>query len=214
MFLLLGRSAVSSHSTPNSYTSFVDHKNLMSGSLEQVALAVKKAAENDNSKAILIFNNSTGRAIDIDTCGAESDVLDRLANRGVDTCRERSEPDEPRRTRSRGRPKLGVVSREVTLLPRHWAWLADQPGGASVALRKRVEKASKASLEKDNSRKANERAYNFMSAMAGDLAGFEEAIRALFAGDREKFESQIEDWPEDIRQHACWLAFGRLKIRS
>jgi hypothetical protein len=205
---------VSSHPIPNSYTSFAGHKNLASGSLEQVALAVKKAVEVDNSKAVLVFNNSTGRAVDIDTRGSEADVLDRLASSGHDTFQDTIEPEEPKRTRGRGRPKLGVVSREVTLLPRHWAWLADQPGGASVALRKLVERARKASLEKDNSRKANERAYNFMSAMAGDLAGFEEAIRALFAGDREKFESQIENWPEDIRQHACWLAFGRLKIRS
>ena len=83
-----------------------------------------------------------------------------------------------------------------------------------VALRKLVEQARRESVEKDSKRAANERAYNFMSAMAGNLQGFEEAIRALFAGDREKFEMRIENWPEDIRQHACWLAFGRLRVRN
>lgn len=205
---------MSTHSAPKSFTSFTNHKNLSSGALEQVALDVKKAVEAGATESILVFDNATGRAVDIDLRGTEADVLERLASSSHVAHQRADEPAEPQPTRGRGRPKLGVVSREVTLLPRHWAWLADQPGGASVALRKLVETASKSSAEKDDSRKANERAYNFMSAIAGDFSGYEEAIRALFAGDREKFEAQIEGWPEDVRQHACWLAFGRLKIRS
>lgn len=106
--------------------------------------------------------------------------------------------------RGRGRPKLGVVAREVTLLPRHWEWLAAQPGGASVALRKLVEEARRS--QSGRARQAQERAYHFMNAMAGDLPGFEEATRALFAGDREGFAERIAGWPTDVREHAAWLA--------
>src|SRR3984957_11907417 len=106
--------------------------------------------------------------------------------------------------RGRGRPKLGVVAREVTLLPRHWEWLATQPGGASVALRKLVEEARRTHADKDKIRKAQERAYHFMSAMAGDLPGFEEATRALFADNRSKFKETIGTWPVDVHDHATW----------
>jgi hypothetical protein len=100
------------------------------------------------------------------------------------------------------------VAREVTLLPRHWEWLSAQPGGASVALRKLVEQARRASGDKDRSRAARDAAYHFMSAMAGNLPGFEEAARALFADDRRRFVGLIAAWPADIRDHAIKLAFS------
>jgi hypothetical protein len=99
-----------------------------------------------------------------------------------------------------------VIAREVTLLPRHWDWLATQPGGASIALRKLVEEARRASTGKDRLRQAQEAAYRFMSAMAGDLAGFEEATRALFANDRAGFGACVAQWPADIREYAERLA--------
>jgi hypothetical protein len=107
---------------------------------------------------------------------------------------------------------LGVVAREVTLLPRHWQWLGEQPGGASVALRKLVDEARKANEGKDRLRRAQDSAYRFMSAMAGNLPGFEEAIRALFGGDSGRFEEQVAGWPAGVRDHAMKLAgvvFGR-----
>ena len=110
--------------------------------------------------------------------------------------------------RGRGRPKLGVVAREVTLLPRHWEWLGAQPGGASVALRKLVDEARRASGDTDRARAARDAAYHFMSAMAGNLAGFEEASRALFADDRRRFVGLIAGWPDDIRDHIVKLAFS------
>lgn len=121
-----------------------------------------------------------------------------------------SQPDapDPGGPRGRGRPKLGVVAREVTLLPRHWAWLAEQPGGASVALRKLVQEAQRANGGKDQARKAHERAYHFMLAIAGDLPGFEEATRALFANEAAQFKDLIAAWPGDIRDHATRLALG------
>jgi hypothetical protein len=99
----------------------------------------------------------------------------------------------------RGRPKLGVVAREVTLLPRHWEWLARQPGGASVALRKLVEAARKADGEAGAARGRTEAAYRFMSAMAGDLPGFEDAARSLFASDWDRLQICIQDWPLDLK---------------
>jgi hypothetical protein len=104
-----------------------------------------------------------------------------------------------------GRPKLGVTAREVTLLPRHWDWLAVQPGGASVALRKLVEDARR-NDGKAQVRAAQAALNRFMSAMAGNLPGFEEAGRALFAGDKAGFERETRGWPEDIRDYAQRLA--------
>lgn len=110
-----------------------------------------------------------------------------------------------------GRPKLGVTAREVTLLPRHWEWLAAQPGGASVALRKLVKEAGRANEAKDRIKKAQASAYRFMSAVAGNLPGYEETMRALFAGQPEQFGALTEAWPVDVRDHAHRLvlrAFG------
>jgi hypothetical protein len=110
--------------------------------------------------------------------------------------------------RGPGRPKLGVVAREVTLLPRHWEWLATQPGGASITLRRLVEHAKRASTGKDRVRRSQSAAYRFMSAMAGDEPGFEEATRALFAGNLDRFNTLVEGWPRDVRDHARRLATG------
>ena len=112
--------------------------------------------------------------------------------------------------RARGRPKLGVAAKEVTLLPRHWDWLARQPGGASAALRRLVEASIRSSRETDQARMARESAYRFMSAMAGDLPGFEEASRALFRGEEERFATETEPWPADIRDHVASLAEAAL----
>jgi hypothetical protein len=103
---------------------------------------------------------------------------------------------------------LGVVAREVTLLPRHWDWLAVQPGGASVALRKLVDEARRSSGDRDRTRAAQEATYRFISAIAGNLPGFEEACRALFAHDRRRFGDLIAGWPEDVRDYAIQLAFS------
>ena len=188
------------------FTAFKGEWRLASGSLADVALAVKKASDGEVSEPILLFDDSTGRSIDLDLRGSESEILKRLPQPA-------KTPDpvvgpsssEPR---GRGRPRLGVVAREVTLLPRHWEWLGAQPGGASVALRKLVEEARRANGDKDRSRAARDAAYHFMSAMAGNLPGFEEASRALFAGDRRRFVGLVAAWPVDIRDHAVQLAFS------
>ncbi|MBV9560117.1 MAG: DUF2239 family protein [Bradyrhizobium sp.] len=185
-----------------SFTTFQGQRRLATGPLPEVALAVKRA-ESPRSEPILIFSDATGRAIDLDLRGDETAVLARLAG-GTPAAEDTPPPSEPR---GRGRPKLGVVAREVTLLPRHWAWLNDQPGGASVALRKLVDAARRGNGDADRQRAARDAAYHFMSAMAGNLPDFEEAIRALFADDRRRFAELIAPWPADIRDHAVRLAF-------
>lgn len=193
--------------SPVSYTAFEGHRRLASGPLASVAVAIKRAMERDPTDAVLIFDDTTGRPIDIDIRGTEEQVLARFG-------RGSEEPGQPDaggclgRRRGRGRPRLGVVSREVTLLPRHWQWLAAQPGGASVALRKLVETASRTHAAGDRSRQAKERAYHFMSTIAGDLPGFEEASRALFAHEPARLGSLMAAWPADVRDHAMLLAFG------
>jgi hypothetical protein len=190
------------------FTAFEGQRRLVSGSLTEVALAVKKACDGGSSSPILIVDDSTGRAIDLDLRGSDSDILRRLPLPAASSDAETAATSPLGEPRGRGRPKLGVVAREVTLLPRHWEWLGVQPGGASVALRKLVEQARRASGDNDRSRAARDAAYHFMSALAGDLPDFEEAARALFADDHRRFGALIAAWPADIRDHAIKLAFS------
>ncbi|MFT4195245.1 DUF2239 family protein, partial [Ottowia sp.] len=111
-----------------------------------------------------------------------------------------------------GRPRLGVVAREVTLLPRHWEWLAAQPGGASAALRRLVDQARKSNEKADSRRQASERSYRFMSAIAGHQSCFEEAARALFAADASAFAAHTARWPKDVRTHLSELAKGAFDV--
>jgi hypothetical protein len=189
----------------HSFIAFAGDRLLASGSLAEVALAVKIASGSDIPEPIIIFDDATGRPIDLDLRGTHRDVIARLPQLPGSATTEEAVVPEPR---GRGRPKLGVVAREVTLLPRHWEWLNARPGGASVALRKLVEDARRASGDKDRARAARDAAYHFMSAMAGDRPGFEEASRALFADDRRRFVGLIATWPEDIRNHIVKLAFS------
>lgn len=186
------------------FTAFMGQRRLISGPLAEVALAVRKNTKPAGQQSMLIFDDGSGRSVDVDLRGTDEEILARLPRPASSTAAEppASEP------RGRGRPKLGVVAREVTLLPRHWDWLASQPGGASVALRKLVEEARRANGDRDRHRVARDAAYHFMSAMAGNFKGFEEASRALFADDRRRFGELIAAWPDDIRDHIIHLAFG------
>jgi hypothetical protein len=192
---------------PPSFTAFLGPNRLASGPLAEVAIAVMKASGIAAAPPIVIFDDASGRAIDLDLRGTEREIVARLPQPAPDSEATADEAAAPE-PRGRGRPKLGVVAREVTLLPRHWDWLATQPGGASVALRKLVEEARRTRGDRDRSRAARDAAYHFMSAMAGDLPDFEEASRALFADDRRRFAGLIAGWPDDVRDHAVRLAFG------
>jgi uncharacterized protein len=187
------------------FTAFEGQRHLISGALANVALAVKRASQRAPGP-IAIFSDTTGRAVDLDLRGTADDIRARLAKASsTDSSQDAGPPAEPR---GRGRPKLGVIAREVTLLPRHWEWLNEQPGGASVALRKLVDQARRIGGDADRRRQARDAAYHFMSAMAGDFPNFEEAARALFAGDRRAFASHIAAWPDDIRDHVVKLAYA------
>jgi uncharacterized protein len=191
----------------NCFTAFVGHRRLASGPLAEVALAIKKTTKPAGADPLLVFDDASGRSIDLDLRGTDEEILARLppsppTSEAVATEPPASEPH------GRGRPRLGVVAREVTLLPRHWDWLAGQPGGASVALRKLVEEARRAGGDRNRHRAARDAAYHFMSAMAGDFKGFEEASRALFADDRRRFAELIATWPADVRDYIIRLAFN------
>jgi len=177
------------------FTAFDGDCQLAAGSRTELVAAINARLLDQPGATILIFDDATGAQVDFN-----------LRDTGEDGhAAPRSAVDE---TRGPGRPKLGVVAREVTLLPRHWEWLAKQPGGASVTLRKLVEEARRAKSGAADARSAQERAYRFMSAMAGNFPGFEEATRALFAKDRKVFEKLIRNWPRSIRDYADALAAG------
>ena len=180
-------------------TAFAGAKRIASGGRGQVALAVKDAVERGEGDPILVFDDTTSDLVEFDLRGGPADILARLSGAGAAAKR-----DEP--ARGPGRPRLGVVPREVTLLPRHWDWLNSQPGGASVVLRKLVDSARKASAGAGGVRLAREAADRFMSAMAGNQPGYEEAARTLYAGDRAGFERVTASWPTDVRHHARGLA--------
>lgn len=195
-------------------TAFVGDRLLLAGPLLDVAQAVKREVEAGRDASILTFDDATGRVIDIDIRGEQPEFVAHLSRSATRlgapglTGGASSAVPVPAQPRGRGRPKLGVIGREVTLLPRHWEWLNAQPGGASVALRRLVEEARRASAPARDARLAQERAYRVMSALAGDRPGYEEALRALFAGDRARLETQIAGWPTDIRNYTLRLAYG------
>ncbi|MFD1105510.1 DUF2239 family protein [Sphingobium olei] len=163
------------------FTAFAGDIWIATGDEAEVREAVR--AMGDDAQAVLLFDDRTGRQVDIDLRG----------------------PAEPV-PRGRGRPKLGVQPREITLLPRQWDWLAQQPGGASATLRRLVDAARKADAETPSPRAAKDAAYHFLTAMAGDRPHYEAAIRALYAGDGVQFDALCADWPSAIRDHGRALA--------
>jgi hypothetical protein len=193
------------------YTAFEGFRQIAQGLLQDVALAVKATIAHGSMESVLAFDDQTGKRVDIDVLGTDDEVLDRLGGRlrtATSAVTDRGTEATPTSdgSRGRGRPKLGVVAREVTLLPRHWEWLNSQPGGASVALRKLVDEARRANESVDRVRRSREATYAVMSAVAGDLPGFEEATRALFAGDSERFRTFMAEWPQDVSRYAARLS--------
>ena len=170
-----------------SFTVFAGSSVVAGGTRDEVVPILRELHDTGESN-VLVFDNSTGEQIDLDVRAVAPSV--------------EAEPAHPRP----GRPKLGVVAREVTLLPRHWEWLNAQPGGASVTLRKLVEVARKENAESDRTRRSQEAAFRFMTAVAGNEPGFEEATRALFASDRDTFETCVAGWPSDVADYARRLA--------
>lgn len=210
------------HNLHSRYIAFNGVRKIAMGSFAEVAVEVKQLVDSNRHGAILVFNADTSDLLEIDTRGSVADVAQRYAPaqpqegialpedgtppEGVVLSEGVALPETAEVARPRGRPRLGVVAREVTLLPRHWEWLNTQPGGASVALRKLVEEARRSHAPRDMARKSRDAAYKFMSPIASGLESFEEAARALFAGDRARFVTLLAQWPVDIREHALALA--------
>ena len=200
-------------------TAFVGTQRLATGALIDVALEVKAAEGRRLDGSIVVFDDASGSVLDLDLRGTTAEIVVRLTDRGKrDAMASKAQtglnlPAEPR---GRGRPKLGVVAREVTLLPRHWEWLSAQPGGASHALRRLVDAARRSDGGQTQTKAAREAAYRFLTAVAGDLPGYEEAIRSLFAGEEQDFADRMKAWPPDVRRHALKLATasGPLKATS
>ena len=177
------------------YTTFAGVKRLVSGNQKMMLLRTKEHLERGASESVLIFDDQTGEQVDFDFRGTPDEVLRRV--------------EPPSRT-GPGRPKLGVVPREVTLLPRHWEWLEQQPSGASAALRRLVDEARKREPGKEQQRRAIDAASRVMWAIAGNFPNFEEASRALFAKDGPRFEALINDWPADVRDHLLTMVSNAL----
>ncbi|MCZ4272823.1 DUF2239 family protein [Maritalea porphyrae] len=178
---------------------FVGHELIASGTLAEVVHEVKRHHDQNPNDMILVFDNQKSNVIELDLRGSMEDVFGRMASK--QPLEEAVAP--PKRP---GRPKLGVVSKEVTLLPRHWEWLREQRGGASVTLRKLVGEAMHVADGDKDKRAGQQTAYKLMTAVAGDLPNYEEAIRALFAGDAEQFFAQIADWPTGLKNHLAQIS--------
>jgi uncharacterized protein len=187
--------------TEQTFTAFAGDRRIATGSIQETVLRTKECLDSGETKQILIFEDRSGRQIDFDFRGTPDEVIARLSSHPHFA--PSSESDKPRT--GPGRPKLGVVCREVSLLPRHWDWLQCQSGGASAALRRLVDDARKNQGGNDRTRDVREAVGKFMWAMAGNLPNFEEASRALYAGDQEHLELMMCGWPEDIRDHVARL---------
>lgn len=170
--------------TTKTYTAFADDTRVAGGDLNSVLTDLKSRGATNPDGHILIFDDSTGRQVDFDL----------------------TQPVEEPAARGPGRPRLGVIAREVTLLPRHWDWLADQPSGASAALRRLVDAARKNESPADLARRAAAATGRVMTVLAGNRPNFEEAYRSLDAGDRTRFTELISDWPADVQAHLLHLA--------
>ena len=183
--MMTERDISANRSVPN-FVCFFGPNRIAEGSLSDVALAAWRLEQSKPVQPVLTFNRETGAVVDLNLSGTENDVVNRYIAVG----------EAPPK---RGRPKLGVIPREITLLPRHWEWLARQPGGASATLRRLIDLARKTRSTQDAARERVEAAYKFMAAMAGDLPLFEEASRELFAYNFVGLETLITKWPADIR---------------
>jgi hypothetical protein len=174
-------------SEERSYTAFVGERRLASGPLSELLPRAKAWLEKNGPDGLLFFDDETGRQVDFDLGGSIDEVLARVAP-----------PPAPAKP---GRPRLGVTGREVSLLPRHWEWLEAQPDGISAAIRRLVDEARQHEPGKQRARLLRDAASRFMTAMAGDRPRYEEASRALFAGDADAFARNVRGWPADIAEH-------------
>ncbi|WP_394537470.1 DUF2239 family protein [Lysobacter enzymogenes] len=188
------------------YTAFAGQRLLARGRLADVAVAMHAAAARAGDAELLVFDDRTGQQVDLHLGGDAQAVAERYRDLPAEAEPAGDPPHAEPAPRGRGRPRLGVTAREITLLPRHWDWLAAQPGGASVTLRKLIDQARKQGEAGMRQRLAREAAYRCLNALAGNAPGAEDATRALFAGDRPGFVQRLDAWPADVREYLLALA--------
>lgn len=217
---------------PTTCTAFIGARQVASGPLEEVVRAALAAVgagadaarEGHGTERLALFLDETGAPFDIDRRGTPDEVVERLrwhplvgrrparkdtdqgTDQAIGQALDEAVDQAPAERRGPGRPRLGVVSREVSLLPRHWDWLAGQRGGASATLRRLVDAARRESEGPDRARRARDAAYRVMAELAGDRPGFEDACRALYAGNWEAFDRATASWPPDVRAYAARMA--------
>jgi hypothetical protein len=183
---------------PASHAAFAGDSLLLHGALPDVALAVRHALDSGETRPIVVMEALTAQVVDLDLRGTDAEIVARLAS-ALDT----PETDDAASVRSSGpgRPRLGVVSREVSLLPRHWDWLKTQRGGASATLRRLVDEARGSSGNRDRVVAAQEAVDRYLRVMAGDRPHYEEALRAFYAKRDADLERHSAAWPLDVRAH-------------
>ncbi|MCE9592916.1 MAG: DUF2239 family protein [Planctomycetes bacterium] len=169
------------------YTAFVGTRRVAAGKLSAVLPVLKRKWDADRATSVQVFDDESGRAVDFDLRGSLEEIV-------------RRETEPP--ARGPGRPKLGVVSREVSMLPRHWDWLEEQPNGISATLRRLVEDARKSEPGKQHAARVRTALSRFLTAVAGDLPNYEEATRALFAREHTRFAKLVAKWPKDVKAYA------------
>jgi hypothetical protein len=187
--------------TSNTYTAFNNTDLFHQGDLSEVVLKIKDHIGKAENTTITVFSDATGKTIDFNFQGTKKDVQKRL---DVFV----SESSLTNTITGPGRPKLGVISREISLLPTHWEWLSTQPGGASAILRRLVDEARKKSLNTPSIKSIQEKTHRFISAIAGDLEGYEEVLRAMYRKDEDQFLIHMSSWPNDLKTHALFLSKG------
>lgn len=168
-------------SIANRYTAFRGDTRIITDSLFNVALALQKQSEMN----VLVFNDQTGQQIDLDLSGSEDDLKQRYT--------------EVEYVKKVGRPKLGVISREITLQQKHWNWLDQQSSSASAVIRKLIDKELNDPSSESNIMLAKQAIDHFMLAMLGNMPNYEEATRALYQGNKSHFLALIHNYPKDLK---------------
>jgi hypothetical protein len=193
-----------------SHLAFAGDEIIARGTLPDVALAVHRALQSGEQRSVIVLESATSQVVDLDLRGSDHDIVQRLA---TDTDRAITESSS-RAAAGPGRPRLGVVSREVSLLPRHWDWLKSQRGGASAALRRLVDEARKQDRGHSEVSGSQEAIDRYLRVMAGDRPNYEEASRAFYANRETDLRDLVAAWPADVRSHLDVLLQRYSEARS
>lgn len=175
------------------YSAFSGSRLLATGPLPVVLAAAYPFRDNSPSP-LLIFSHTDGHQADFNWQGTLEEVIARASPAAVRT--------------GPGRPKLGVVSTEVTLLPRHWDWLNSQPARASGTIRRLVDQAM--AREAGNEKRRREVLGTILWALAGNEPGFEEASRALYSGNIERLKTLVSAWSGSLGEFVSWWVSGQM----